>query len=128
VAEIAVSNFARIPSPLSVIAFQQFGGKVSRIGKSKTAFCHRDAQYDHLFVSIWNDPSESETQMKCAREWWEAMKPFSLGGEYINNLGEEGEDRVRASYGVNYDRLVALKNKYDPTNFFRLNANIKPTL
>jgi FAD/FMN-containing dehydrogenase len=125
--DVAVRSFARIPSPRSVLAFQQFGGAVSRIGQSETAFCHRDTQYDNLFVSIWTDPSESEVQKKCAREWWDAMKPFSIGGEYVNNLGEEGEERVRASYGANYERLVALKNKYDPTNFFRLNANIKPT-
>jgi hypothetical protein len=56
------------------------------------------------------------------------MRQFSTGGEYVNNLGEEGEDRVRASYGENYERLVALKNKYDPTNFYRLNANVMPTV
>ena len=55
------------------------------------------------------------------------MRPFSTGGVYVNNLGDEGEDRVRAAYGSNYDRLVALKTRYDPTNFFRLNQNIKPT-
>ncbi|MGH2362091.1 MAG: FAD-binding oxidoreductase, partial [bacterium] len=126
--DVAVSSFARVPSPRSMLAFQQFGGAVSRIGQSETAFCHRDTQYDNIFVSIWNDPSESDTQMKCARQWWDAMKPFSIGGEYVNNLGEEGEERVRAAYGVNYERLVTLKNKYDPTNFFRLNANIRPSV
>jgi FAD/FMN-containing dehydrogenase len=54
------------------------------------------------------------------------MSRFSVGAEYVNNLGEEGEDRVRAAYGGNYDRLVALKTEYDPDNFFRLNANIRP--
>jgi FAD/FMN-containing dehydrogenase len=126
-AEIAVSSFGQMPSPLSVIGFQQFGGAVSRIGSSETAFFHRDTQYDHLFVSIWSDPSESDAQKLSAREWWDAMRPFAKGGEYVNNLGEEGEDRVRASFGANYERLVALKNKFDPTNFFRLNANIRPT-
>ena len=56
------------------------------------------------------------------------MQPHLEEGVYVNNLGEEGEDRVRAAYGPNYERLVALKNKYDPTNFFRLNQNIKPTV
>src|SRR5262249_58778087 len=93
---------------------------------SETAFCHRDTQYDNIFVSIRSDRGECEAQKKCVREWWDSMKPFALGGEYVNNLGEEGEDRVRASYGVNYERLVALKKKYDPTNFFRLNANLRP--
>ena len=55
------------------------------------------------------------------------MRPFSTGGVYVNNLGDEGEDRVQAAYGENYQRLVALKDKHDPTNLFRLNQNIRPT-
>jgi hypothetical protein len=65
--------------------------------------------------------------IRWARELWDAMRPFSTGGVYANNLGEEGEVRVQAAYGDNYPRLVALKNKYDATNFFRLNQNIRPT-
>ena len=65
--------------------------------------------------------------MHWARELWSAVRPHSTGGVYANNLGDEGEERVRDAYGENYARLVALKNKYDPTNFFRLNQNIKPT-
>jgi FAD/FMN-containing dehydrogenase len=124
--EATVSHFASVPSPRSLLIFQQFGGAVGRVGRSETAFWHRDVQWDNFPVSIWTDPSESQAQKKWVREWWDLMKSFSMGGEYVNNLGEEGEDRVRASYGGNYARLVALKNKYDPTNFFRLNANISP--
>jgi hypothetical protein len=65
--------------------------------------------------------------MRWARELWSAVRPYSTGGVYANNLGDEGEDRVRDAYGANYARLAALKTKYDPTNFFRLNQNIKPT-
>ena len=125
--EATVSHFARVPSPRSLIAFQQFGGAVGRVAGSDTAFRHRDAQYDNFPVSIWTDSQESEAQKQWVREWWEMTNRSSLGVEYVNNLGEEGEDRVRAAYGDNYDRLVALKNAYDPTNFFRLNANIQPT-
>lgn len=123
-----LSHFATVPSPRSVIVFQQYGGAVSRISPTATAFSHRAAQYDFIPTSIWTNPAESEKQMNWVRLLWDSMKPFSTGGEYVNNLGEEGEDRVRAAYGGNYERLVALKNKYDPTNFFRLNANIKPTV
>ncbi len=123
-----VSHFARVPSPQSLLVFQQFGGAVGRVGRSETAFWHRDVQWDNFPTSVWTDPAKSETQVQWVREWWDLMKPFSLGGEYVNNFGEEGEDRVRAAYGANYERLVALKNKYDPTNFFRLNANITPTV
>ncbi|WP_439393814.1 BBE domain-containing protein [Bradyrhizobium sp. PMVTL-01] len=64
--------------------------------------------------------------MRWARELWSAVRPYSTGGVYANNLGDEGEDRIRDAYGENYQRLAALKTKYDPTNFFRLNQNIKP--
>jgi hypothetical protein len=126
-AEVAVSHFAKVPSPRSLLVFQQFGGAVGRVGRSETAFWHRDVQWDNFAWSVWQDPAESDTQVQWVREWWDLMKPFSMGGEYVNNLGEEGEDRVRASYGANYERLVALKNKYDPSNFLRLNANVRPT-
>jgi FAD/FMN-containing dehydrogenase len=125
--EAMVSHFARVPSPRSLIGFQQFGGAVSRIAPSETAFRHRNAQYDNFAASVWADPRELEVHQQWVREWWEMMSPFSIGAEYVNNLGEEGEDRVRAAYGDNYGRLVALKDKYDPTNFFRLNANIQPS-
>jgi FAD/FMN-containing dehydrogenase len=125
--ELTVDHFARVPSPRSLLIFQQFGGAVGRVARSETAFWHRDVQWDNFAVSVWTDPGESEAQKRWVREWWDLMGPFSMGGEYVNNLGEEGEDRVRASYGGNYERLVTLKNKYDPTNFFRLNANIAPS-
>ncbi len=126
--EATVNHFAKVPSPRSLVVFQQFGGAVSRVGRSETAFWHRDVQYDNICASVWTGPADSETQVPWVREWWDLMKPFSIGGEYVNNLGEEGEDRVRSAYGANYERLVVLKNTYDPDNFFRLNANIKPTL
>jgi Berberine and berberine like. len=69
---------------------------------------------------------EDERHIAWARAFWAAMRPFATGGVYVNNLGEEGEDRVRAAYGANYARLAALKAKYDPDNLFRLNQNIRP--
>jgi FAD/FMN-containing dehydrogenase len=100
---------------------------VSRVGLAETAYRHRNAQYDTFAASVWTDAEETETQKQWARQWWDRTAAFGFGAEYVNNLGEEGADRVRAAYGDNYERLVALKNKYDPTNFFRLNANIEPT-
>ena len=122
-----VTHFAAVPSPRSRVAFQQYGGAASRIGRADTAFWHRDAQYDLIPTSIWTDPRESDANIKWVRELWDLTQPFASGGEYVNDLGEDGDDRVRAAYGANYERLVALKNTYDPGNFFRLNANIKPT-
>jgi len=126
--EVLVTHFATVPSPWSSVAFQQYGGAVSRVGQAETAFGHRAAQYNFIPTSVWTDPTESEQHLNWVREAWDLMRPFATGGVYVNNLAEEGEDRVRAAYGPHYERLVGLKNKYDPTNFFRLNANIKPTV
>lgn len=125
--EATTNHFALVPSPQSVIVFQQYGGAVSRVDRTSTSFSHRGAQYDFIPTSIWTDSSESDNQMNWVRNLWQTMKPFSTGGEYVNNLGDEGEDRIRAAYGANYARLATLKAKYDPTNFFRLNANIRPS-
>jgi FAD/FMN-containing dehydrogenase len=127
--ETLVAHFSKVPSPRSLAIFQQFGGKVSRVGEDATAFAHRkDGEYDFIIFSIWTATAHDNSNISWSREVWEAMEPFSPGGVYVNNLGEdEPEARIRAAYGHNYDRLVALKNKYDPGNFFRSNQNIKPT-
>jgi FAD/FMN-containing dehydrogenase len=105
------------------------GGAVSRIGEDEMAVSHRDAPYNALIVGMWSEPAEDERVIGWVRWLWEALRPFSSGGVYVNyQAGDEGEDRIRAAYGAEkYERLVALKNKYDPTNLFRLNQNITPT-
>jgi FAD/FMN-containing dehydrogenase len=75
----------------------------------------------------WEDPAQDSEGIGWARELFKATAPYSTGGVYVNFLTQDEQDRVRAAYGSNYDRLVALKNKYDPGNLFRLNQNIKPT-
>ena len=118
--------FAAAPSVKSLAVLQQVGGAIGRVPLSATAFGHRDAAYDCFPVAIWQDAADDEANMSWARDLWAAMRPFSTGGVYVNNLGDEGEDRVRAAYGANFHRLTTLKRAYDPTNLFRLNANIKP--
>ena len=125
--ETIVHYSTAMPSPMSFVLFQQMHGAASRVGPAETAFAHRHEQYDFGIYAIWNDPADEEKNLAWAGEFWEAMQPFLERGVYVNNLGEEGEERVKAAYGPNYERLLALKNKYDPTNFFRLNQNIKPT-
>lgn len=115
------------PSQLSALVLQQMHGKASRIPGGETAFPHRKEQYDFLIVSQWADPTENEVNIRWARDSWDKMQPFVEKGVYVNDLGEEGDQRVKEAYGPNYPRLVALKNNYDPTNFFHLNQNIKPT-
>jgi FAD/FMN-containing dehydrogenase len=105
------------------------GGAVSRIDEDEAAVSHRDAPYNAIIVGMWADPAEDELTIGRVRRLWQALRPFSSGGVYVNyQMDDEGEDRVHAAYGTKkYERLVALKNKYDPTNVFRLNQNITPT-
>jgi FAD/FMN-containing dehydrogenase len=119
-------TYATAPSG-SLLVLQHVGGAIARVPNTETPYANRDALYDCFPISIWDDPEEDAPRIRWARELWEAMRPFSTGGVYANNLGEEGAERVEAAYGENYPRLLALKNKYDPTNFFRLNQNIRPT-
>jgi FAD/FMN-containing dehydrogenase len=115
------------PSPTSFLALEPLHGAASRVPPEATAFPHRAAHYSLLILAVWTDPAASEQHIRWARESWEAMRPFAAGRVYVNYLGDEGEERVQEAYGPNYQRLVALKNTYDPTNFFRLNQNITPT-
>jgi FAD/FMN-containing dehydrogenase len=126
--EMLVAYAAAVPSPMTYIVLQQMHGAASRVGPTETAFAHRTEQYFFGIYSVWIDPADSEKNIGWTREFWEAMQPFVERGVYVNDLGEEGDERVRAAYGSNYDRLVAVKNTYDPTNFFRLNQNITPTV
>jgi FAD/FMN-containing dehydrogenase len=123
-----VEHFPSVSSPRSLVVFQQYGGAAGRIAPGETAFVHREAQYDFIVASVWSDPAETERHIGWARRIWDLMRPFTTGAFYLNNLCDEDEERVRVAYGDNFKRLVALKNKYDPENFFRLNANIKPSL
>lgn len=123
-----VAYAAQAASPMSKILFSNLQGAVSRVGRDETAYVHRDAPFILNIIAMWSDGLESDQHIGWARDFWVAMQPFSAGGVYVNFLNNEGEDRVKAAYDPKtYERLVALKNKYDPTNFFRLNQNIKPT-
>ncbi len=117
---------ADVPSPFAAVAIEQVGGAVARVGERETAFSHRRAQHSCLVLRAWRDPAASQDNMAWARSCYGVVEPFLEQGVYVNYLGDEGESRVRAAYGANYERLAALKQKYDPTNFFRGNQNIKP--
>ncbi len=114
-------------SPLSYTILSHLGGTLSRVDKDETAFGDRDGLCSININAVWSDPKESNEHIRWTREFFASTEPFSTGGVYVNFLGNEGEKRVRDAYGqAKYERLVALKNKYDPTNFFSLNQNIKP--
>jgi FAD/FMN-containing dehydrogenase len=128
---VIIDQVAKAPSPHSKIAIEQFSGAVTRVGANDTAFNHRNARYNLLIVGIWTDPAAKADNVRWVRDLWDAMAPYSSGGVYVNYLGQEadeGAERVKSAYGPEkYARLVALKQKYDPTNLFRLNQNITPS-
>ncbi len=118
-----------VPSPLTVLIIDHYGnGAVQRVGERETAFPHRKGDFNTVITSQWTDPADTEKNIRWTRELWEAIQPFSANAAYVNYIGDEGEDLVKKAYGSNYERLAELKKKYDPTNFFRLNQNIKPTM
>jgi FAD/FMN-containing dehydrogenase len=101
-------------------------GAVHQVDKADTAWHHRDVTWSMVIAGISDDPSQAEELQEWGRAYWEAIHPYSAGGAYINFMMEEGQERLKATYGDNYERLVQVKNKYDPTNFFRVNQNIRP--
>jgi FAD/FMN-containing dehydrogenase len=122
-----VEHAPRMTSPLSSFYFQHLGGAISRPGIDTAAFGHRDAAFDFAILTVWQDPAEDAEHRTWARDFAAAMQPHATG-VYVNNLGVEGADRVRAAYApATYKRLVALKDVYDPGNVFRLNQNVAPS-
>ena len=123
-----ISQFAACPSPMSGLLLEHIHGAATRVGVGETAFPHRREGYNFLVVSEWLDPADNARNIAWARESYDLMLPYFSRGRYVNYLGEdEGEDAVAAAYGPNYQRLRTLKAKYDPTNLFHLNQNIRPT-
>jgi FAD/FMN-containing dehydrogenase len=115
-----------LPTPLSSMHIYPIDGAVHRVGKDETAFSRRDANWSAVFVGIDPDPANAERITEWTKEYWEALHPYSAGGAYINFMMDEGQERIKATYRDNFERLVDIKNKYDPTNLFRVNQNIRP--
>jgi hypothetical protein len=124
--DVLLEFATRMPSPSSGVGLQQLHGVAARLDPSASAFPHRGDRYDCLILSQWPDPADSEQNIAWTSELFDALGPFLTTGVYVNNLGDEGAQRVRQAYGPNYDRLVALKTEYDATNLFRHNQNIEP--
>jgi FAD/FMN-containing dehydrogenase len=118
----------RRPSPLTDITIWHHGGAMSRVGETATAYAGRDAPFLVTGEASWTEPAQTDEAIAWARGLWDAMSRHSTGGLYLNfpGFGEEKEQLVRAGYGVNYERLAALKAEYDPGNLFRMNLNITP--
>ena len=117
---------SKIPTPLSQMHLYPISGAASSIGKDETPWAYRDAKYAGVIVGVSPNPEDSDKITNWCKDYWAALHPYSSGGAYSNFMMDEGQERVKASYKHNYDRLTKIKMKYDPTNFFRVNQNIKP--
>ena len=124
--DAAIERFATVPSTMSAVLFEQFHGAVCRVGATDTAVPHREAGWNLLLPSVWTDPADTVANIAWTRETHAAFAPHLSDRRWLNYLGDDQDDAVRAAYGPNYDRLVELKRRYDPENVFRHNHNIAP--
>jgi hypothetical protein len=122
-----IEHASRLPDNLSLMHLYPIDGAVHDVADDATAWGCRDAQWSMVIAGIDPDPANAGTVSKWAKDYWEAVHAFNPGGAYVNfMMADEGDDRVRASYGPNYERLARVKAEYDPQNFFRVNQNIRP--
>lgn len=122
-----VEHGSKMPTGLSTMHLYPVNGAVHRTGKNDTAFSYRDVTWSEVIVGVDPNPANKELITSWTKAYFDALHPYSAGGAYVNFMMEEGQDRIKATYRDNYERLVAVKSKYDPGNLFRVNQNIKPT-
>jgi FAD/FMN-containing dehydrogenase len=118
---------SQLPTMHSTMHLYPISGAPQRVGGNDTAFSYRDANWGMVIVGVDPDPANNDRMIAWAKAYSEALHPYTAGGAYVNMIMDEGPERVKAAYRDNYERLVQIKNKYDPTNLFHVNQNIKPT-
>ncbi|HEX5120191.1 MAG TPA: FAD-binding oxidoreductase [Pseudonocardiaceae bacterium] len=118
---------ARLPTGHSTMHLYPIDGAVKRVSEDATPFAYRDGGWAGVIVGVDPDPANNTAMTEWARNYWQELHPMSAGGAYINFMMDEGQDRVRASYLGNYERLVRVKDRYDPDNVFHINQNIRPS-
>jgi FAD/FMN-containing dehydrogenase len=122
-----IASFAAAPSPHTVVGLQQLGNAANRVPEDATAFSHRDALYDFLMLAGWERPSDAAVNIQWLRDLYQAIGPHLHGGLYVNAVTDDAPQGIKDAFRPRtYDRLLALKRKYDPGNLFRLNPNIDP--
>ncbi|HVN80961.1 MAG TPA: FAD-binding oxidoreductase [Terriglobia bacterium] len=117
---------SKLPTGHSTTHIYPINGAAHRVGKTDTAFSYRDATWALVIVGVDPDPGNKDKIIQWCKDYFDALHPYSAGGAYVNFMMEEGQERVKASFRDNYVRLAAIKKKYDSTNFFRVNQNIRP--
>jgi FAD/FMN-containing dehydrogenase len=125
--DLHMKHGAALPTMLSTMHLYPINGAVHRVGKNDTAWSYRDSTWAQVIVGVDPDPVNKDKITDWARAYFNDLHPYSAGGAYVNFMMEEGDERIQATYRDNYDRLARIKAKYDPTNFFRVNQNIKPS-
>ncbi len=118
----------QLPTGHSTMHLYPIDRAAHKVGATDTPWSYRDATWSQVIVGVDPDPVNNGKITKWTKDYYDALHPYSAGGAYVNFMMEEGEDRVKASYKMNYDRLVKIKNKYDPKNLFHVNQNIKPSV
>lgn len=126
--DIVIERAGSLPSPETQIVFEHIGGEIARVDPAATAYRHRNVPFSFNILPRWTDPEDDDAIISWAQEFLEEVAQYSTSGVAPNFLSLEGDERVKAAYGANYERLVKLKNKYDPENLFRMNQNIKPSV
>lgn len=121
-----VEHGSKLPSMLSTMHLYPVNGAAQRVGKNDTAYSFREALFAEVIVGVDPDPANAGKITEWCKSYYDALHPYSAGGAYVNFMMDEGQERVQASFRDNYARLAAIKKKYDPTNFFCVNQNIKP--
>ena len=117
---------AKLPTLLSTMHMYPIDGAAGRVKSDATAWAYRDAKWSSVIVGVDPDPAKKDLITNWARDYWTALHPHSAGGAYVNFMMDEGEERVKATYGKNFAKLQKVKKKYDPQNIFRSNQNIRP--
>lgn len=124
--EVHRSHFEKSPSALSAMHLHPMDGATSRARRDATAFGYREGGWAGVIVGVDPDPANADAISRWAKNYWEDLHQHAAGGAYVNFLADEGNERVRDSYGENYDRLAQVKRRYDPNNTFHVNQNIHP--
>ena len=118
---------SELPTSLSTMHLYPIDGAVHQVGNDDTAFSYREATWSAVYFGVDPDPANAELITEWTKEYWAALHPYSAGGAYVNFMMDEGQERIRATYRDDFERLVDIKNEYDPTNLCRVNQNIRPT-
>jgi FAD/FMN-containing dehydrogenase len=124
--ELHMKHGKLLPTPYSTMHIYPINGAVSRVGMHDTAWGYRNANFAQVIVGVDPDPANNEKMIRWAKDYADALQPYSLGGGYINMIMDEGEQGVKTAYGDNYSRLQKIKARYDPNNLFHVNQNIVP--